>query len=200
MNEKKSNFKEYVYPVIILTVICLVTTLLLAVTNSVTAPVIAANTEATQNAAREALLSDADSFEQVEITDGDYAASSDGKAVVQEVYQGSKGGDAVGYVMTVSTKSFGGDLIMMVGVDSTGAVTGIQIISHSDTSGVGTKNFTDDYLGQYVGMTEIQDENVKKDPQMTGKYITGASVTGTALHKGVYAALAEYAALEGGAN
>ena len=60
--QENSTFKEYIYPVVILTVIALVTTLLLAITNNVTTGVIAAKALAAANATRQELLPDADSF------------------------------------------------------------------------------------------------------------------------------------------
>ena len=53
------------------------------------------------------------------------------------------------------------------------------------------------YLAQYATRTSLSAEDVKKESGFN--FITGASVSGTAIHKGVYAALAQYAAI-GGAN
>ncbi len=190
---KNDNFKEYGMPVVVLVAICFVVTLLLAVVNNVSAPIIETNQAAAATENRKALLSEADDFTEVEMSQ--YASSDDGKAVVTEVYEANNG---VGYVMTVVTKSFGGDLTMMVGIDETGAITGVTVTDHADTPGVGTKDQDPDYLAQYAGMTEITAQDVKKESGF--EYITGASVSGTAIHKGVYAALAEYAELTGGAQ
>ncbi len=188
--------KEYVYPVVILVVISVVTTALLAVTNFVSSPIIAANQAASANATRKELLAEADSFSLVE---GDYLTSSDQSAKVTEVYEADNG---VGMVLTVVTKSFGGDLTMMVGMDADGAVTGVKVTDSSDTPGVGSKDTQPDYLAQYDGLTTLTSENVKKETSVTSdgtafEYITGASVSGTAIHKGVYLALDQFNALGG---
>ena len=189
---KNDNFKEYGMPVVVLVAICFFTTLLLALTNSVSAPIIVRNAEAAANVNRFALLPEADGFTQVE--DLTYAASSDAKATVTDVYKADNG---AGYVMTCVTKSFGGDLTMMVGLDANGAITGVLVTDHADTPGVGTKDQDPEYLAQYKTKTSLESEDCKKE---TGfNYITGASVSGTAIHKGVYAALAQYAQI-GGAN
>lgn len=187
---KNSNYKEYIYPVIILTVIALVSTLLLAITNSATAPVIEARSIAEANETRQEVLPGTDTFTEVPVDS--YATCTDGSASVTEVYQADNG---AGYAMTCVTQSFGGDLTMMVGIDSTGAITGVTVTAHSDTPGVGTKDQTPEYLGQYDGMTALTAEDVKKESGFS--YISGASVSGTAIHKGVYAALAQFAELGG---
>ena len=189
---KNDNFKEYGMPVVVLVAICFVTTLLLALTNSVSYPIIVRNAEITATENRKELLPEADGFSKVE--DIEYCTSSDAKAVVTDVY---KADNDTGYVMTCVTKSFGGDLTMMVGLDANGAITGVKVTDHADTPGVGTKDQDPEYLAQYIEKTSLGAEDVKKESGFN--FITGASVSGTAIHKGVYAALAQYAQI-GGAN
>lgn len=189
---KSSSFHDYVMPVIILVAVCVVTTALLAVTNSVTAPVIAANSEASANETRAALLPEADGFTQV---DTELMTSSQSEIV--DIYQST---NDVGCVMTVSTSSFGGTLTLLVGFDGDGAITGVSISEHSDTPGVGTNDMTDDYLGQYIGLTSLTSSNVKSETSTltsggTFTYISGASVTGGAIHDAIYLALDQLAAL-----
>ena len=61
----KNTWNDFVKPIVVLGVICLVTSLLLAVTNNVTAPIIAENAVKTANATRQALLPSADTFTEV---------------------------------------------------------------------------------------------------------------------------------------
>ena len=98
-------------------------------------------------------------------------------------------------VCTCTSKSFGGDLTMMVGIDNEGKITGVKVTNHSDTPGLGTKDFEEGYLAQYKDLTELKDPSVKDDGQI--KYISGASVSGSAVHYGVYAALKQLEAMGG---
>ena len=84
---------------------------------------------------------------------------------------------------------------MMVGVDNKGEVTGVEVTNHSDTPGLGTKDFEPSYLKQYKGLTKLNSTSVKDDGQI--KYISGASVSGSAVHYGVYAALEQYKTMGG---
>ena len=195
MNKSKESFAA---PVVVLSAICLFVSLALAFTYKITNPIIIANNEAVAVAARQEILSTADAFTKVE--DIEYAASSDGKAVVKEVYAADNGS---GYVMTVETTSFGGALTMMVGMDGEGALTGVKVTEHADTPGVGTKDMEPGYLAQYKGLTSLTSGgDVKKETAELASggafaYISGASVSGQAIHSGVEAALSQYAAMGG---
>lgn len=195
MNKSKESFAA---PVVVLSCICLVVSIALAFTNKITSGIIEANNNAIAVAARQELLTAADSFSKAE--DAEPASSSDGKASVQEVYKADNGS---GCVMTIQTKSFGGALTMMVGLDSTGAVTGVKVTEHADTPGVGTKDMEPDYLAQYKGLSALLSAaNVKKESSElasggTFAYISGASVSGQAIHSGVEAALIQFAAMGG---
>ncbi len=202
MSKEKANAagentgREYVYPVVILVVISVITTALLAITNYISSSIIAANQEASATATRQELLPKADSFTAAE---GEYLASDDQSAEVSEVYAADNG---AGYVITVVTKSFGGDLTMMVGLDADGTITGVEVTDHSDTPGVGSKDMQPEYLAQYDGLSELTSDDVKKETSVTSdgnafEYITGASVSGSAIHKGVYLALEQFEALGG---
>lgn len=195
MNKSKESFAA---PVVVLSCICLVVSIALAFTNKITSEIIEANNNAIAVAARKELLPAADSFSKAE--DAEPASSSDGKASVQEVYKADNGS---GCVMTIQTKSFGGALTMMVGLDSTGAVTGVKVTEHADTPGVGTKDMEPGYLAQYKGLAALTSaSNVKKETAelVSGgsfAYISGASVSGQAIHSGVEAALIQFAAMGG---
>ena len=195
MNKSKESFAA---PVVVLSAICLVVSLALALTYKVANPIIIRNNEAVAVAARQQILPAADAFTMVE--DIEPASSTDGKAAVKEVYAADNG---TGYVMTVETTSFGGALTMMVGVDENGALTGVKVTEHADTPGVGTKNMDNAYLGQYRGLTALTSpDNIKKETAElasggTFAFISGASVSGQAIHSGVEAALSQFAAMGG---
>ncbi|MEI3078196.1 MAG: RnfABCDGE type electron transport complex subunit D [Oscillospiraceae bacterium] len=104
MSEKQGIIKA----VVVLVVICLVISGALAVVNSFTAPVSAANAEARETAARQELIPEAGSFEQV--TDGlpeNVLSAYVGKAA---------DGSVAGYVITTSGKGFGGTIQVMVAI------------------------------------------------------------------------------------
>ncbi len=185
----QTTFQRYVAPIVVLVGICLVISAALAATYGIANPIIERNTKAAQDAAMQALISDADTFSEYT---GDLWTSEDGKASVTAVSTADNG---AGMVVTVSTTSFGGKLTEMVGIDSTGALTGVQIINHADTPGVGTKAMKEEHLAQYVGLTELTSTAAKTEPAVN--HVSGASVSSNGIHYGVYAALQQYAQMGG---
>ena len=94
-------------------------------------------------------------------------------------------GDA-GWVVEVTPSGFGGTIDMMVGVGTDGVVTGVSIISMSETSGLGSNASRDTFRGQFVGASgsvAVTKDNGDIDA------LTGATITSRAVCDGVNAAL-----------
>ena len=191
MENKNSAFKEYISPILVLVVICFVTTFLLAFVYGITAPIIADNTAKAASEARMTLLPAADNFSD---SGADLVVYEEGKVYAVDCYTADNG---EGMVVTVKSNSYGGMLTAMVGIDKTGAVTGVQVTEHADTPGVGTKAHAEGHLAQYEGLTELTSDDVKSDSSV--QHVTGASVSSGAVHKAVYCALEQYKAM-GGVN
>ena len=190
---KESNYKNYGAPIVVLVAICLVITFALALVNSFASPVIAANEKAAADANRTELLPEGDAFTEYK---GELLATDDGKVVIQDVYTADNG---AGVVITAVTKSFGGDLTEMIGINSDGAITGVVVTKHADTAGLGTKAHDPEYLKQYIDVTELN-ATAAKDEAKAGNgitYVTGASISSNAVHYGVYEALKQYESMGG---
>ena len=174
----ESNVKFILRLALTLFLITSVVAALLAVVNSITAPVIAASNEAKTQAAIEAVLPGG--FDS-EITD--YA---DATGIVSKVYQGANG-----YALEVGPGGFDNTITMMVGVDNEGKVLGISIVSRTETAGLGAVADADTPKGiafreQFVGTSGSV--AVSKDGG-TLDAITGATITSRAICVGVNAAL-----------
>ena len=141
---KNNTFKEIIMPIIVLTCICLVVTAALAYINLVTSPVIKAAEEKAAAEARAEVLSEADSFTQMDIN-----KLPEG---VTEVY---KADNDTGYVFMLTTKGYGGDIRLICGVKPDGSIEKTKTLSHSETSGIGSRVVDNDskYKEQYVGKT-----------------------------------------------
>ena len=189
----KSNntFKEYVAPILVLVAICMAVTFALAATYGVTKPIIDENTAKAADAARAELLAEADSFTAY---DGELTVTIPEQVFTEECYVAD---NKCGMVVTVKSKSFGGLITVMIGIDDTGAITGIKVTDHADTPGLGTKAMTPEHLGQYEGLKQLTSHLVKKDT--TVNHISGASISSGAVHEAVNCALEQFEAM-GGVN
>ena len=142
-----SNWETTVKPIVVLSVISLVVSLLLALVNSMTAPVIAENTKRTTLAAYVGVLpSVSDATELEEVTDYTTAnvtgvvKAPDGSLAIKAEESGFDGG-----IVTV-----------IVGMDANGTETGIWVDASTQTKGIGSNVATDSFLAQFDGMDGTQ--------------------------------------------
>jgi electron transport complex protein RnfG len=99
-------------------------------------------------------------------------------------YPGTMGGTKVGAAFTVvAPNGYAGNIEIMVGVDTAGVVTGLEILKHAETPGLGSKITTPKFRNQYIGKS-ISDPKtwaVNKDPGGTFVPITGATISSRAV-------------------
>ncbi|MBQ7827853.1 MAG: RnfABCDGE type electron transport complex subunit G [Clostridia bacterium] len=150
----------------VLTVICAAVALLLATVNHFTEAKIA------ENNAKAMLVSIREIFDE----------SVEAEAVVYEenpdftsVYLVMQDDGVCGYAASVAPSGFGGAINLMVGVDSAGTVMGVEIVSMSETPGLGSRVGNDDFLSLFKG----------KSGQVSVDVISGASISSKAVIEGV---------------
>lgn len=181
----KLNASAVLKPALTLFVICLVVTALLAGTNMLTKDRIAEQAQITAEESRRIVLSEADTFEE---TDG--------------CYTGTRGGEVVGYVFETEAKGYGGTVQVMTGIDTAGSITGVVILSHEETPGLGANaeraSFTDQYK-QAVPENGITLVKNKTPEAGEVEALTGATITSRAVTDAVNAAIEQYNAIRGGA-
>ena len=177
-----------------LTVISLVVAALLGFVNSITADKIAEIDAENTRIAMSAVAPEGSEFgDKIEVTDDMVAAAATQSGKILELYPVTNGGAEAGYVMKISASGSQGTIVMMVGVDANKAVTGVSVVSHSETSGIGTKVVGNEpnaagepVLDQFIGMSG-------SGSLVVGKNITavsGATVSTKGINMGANAALA----------
>lgn len=130
--------KINVKSVVVLTVICMVVSGLLAVTNFFTAPVIEANKAAAASASLKVVMPDAAGFEEIELP-------ADAPATVQTLYRETSG---LGFVAILSTTSqYSSDNMgITVAIGADGCISGVTLTGYYES-----KDFGADYPQTYVG-------------------------------------------------
>ena len=117
-----------------LTVIALVTAALLGLVDGVTrGPIAAIEAEKTRVAMSAVAPAGSEFTDKLEIPAEAVEAAAAQGGKVMELY-GVKAG---GYVMKISASGSQGTIVMMVGTDANKAITGISVVSHAETSGIG---------------------------------------------------------------
>ncbi len=182
-----------------LTVIALVVAALLGVVNNVTKDKIAEQDAENTRIAMSAVAPEGSEFgDKMDISDAVAAAASAQGGKIVEMYPMTNGGADAGYVVKVSASGSQGTITMMVGVDANKAITGISVISHSETSGIGTKVVGnkpnaagEPVLDQFIGMSGSGSLVVGKNVIA----VSGATVSTKGITMGANAALAAVEAL-----
>lgn len=110
----------------ILGIICLIATLVLAVTYEVTKPKIEGQMRAEEEAALKEIMPAADSFAKKAVDGIDYF----------EVFRKKS---LAGYCIKVTANGYSGYIRIMVGINPGGAIEGVRVLEHQETPGLGSK-------------------------------------------------------------
>ena len=172
-------------PTIVLTSICIIVALLLSCVNIITAPAIAKQEERKAKAALYSAYNGGNNVDFTQLTSeelAEYAIPDE----IKEVHSASAGG----YVFIGVTGSYGGDIKIAVGVDADGAITGVKVVSNSDTPNKiqGVLNAIEGANGKYNGQN--------KD-NLTSVIVAGSTVSSDACALVVDAALRAFSTLKG---
>ena len=136
--------------VVILAAICTGIALLLSVVNMLTENVIAENVVKEQNKAVLSIFPDGEEVKEYTLDSG------------ETVFAIIKDGGIIGCCVNSVGSGYGGDINLMVGIDTDGKVSGISFVSMSETPGVGTKVKGEGFVSQFIGLGEnaVIGENV----------------------------------------
>ena len=182
-----------------LTIISLVVALLLGLVNGVTKDKTAAIEAEKTRVAMSAVVPEGSEFtDKLEIPQAAIDAAKEMGGTLEEMYTVTFDGQPAGYAVKLTASGSQGLIEMVIGVDAEQKITGISVVNHSETSGIGTKvcgNKPNDdgvpVLDQFVGMSGAGTLKVGK----TVTAISGATVSTKGVTKGANAALAAVAAL-----
>ena len=169
----------------IITVIC---TLLLAVTNMVTAPVIAERNEQKNIEAQQEVLPEAKEFEPINDLEEVKSKVAEDADIIQSIDEAKDGDKTVGYAVKTTPNGYGGEIELLTGIDSEGTITGISVLEQGETAGLGARSTESEFQAQYKGLKADEPVVVEKSGEVTGNEIaaiSGATITSNAITKGV---------------
>lgn len=100
-------------------------------------------------------------------------------------------GTILGYVMTVSSLGYGGQVPITIGVTLDGKIEAIEVLKNSETAGFGANASLPEFKDQFAGIQAEQIEYTKgektKDNEIAA--VSGATITTKAVTNAVNAAL-----------
>jgi len=171
--------KQIIRLSLILLVITAISAGLLSVVNDVTKVVIQEKAIEANLVYMKEILPDADEFRVVE----DPAVTTIDS--VEEAYEALKSGSTVGYIVKATTKGYGGDVVVITGINSDSTVAGIRVASQSETPGLGSKITDEGFRSQFEGKSTSNELQLGNDIET----ISGATVSTKAAMDGANAAI-----------
>ena len=184
---------------LILALFALVCTAVVAVTNTITADRIMQQEQQQLlkiiNQLLPAQSHDNDIFNSCKlITNPTYLGSDD----PQRVFTATLDGKVIGYAIEgIAPNGYNGNIKLVVGIDMDKKVTGVRILAHNETPGLGDKieyrksNWLDDFVGQNLTESNARQWAVTKDGGDFDSF-TGATITPRAVVQSVKAILTLY--------
>lgn len=175
-------------PAIILTIICLVTTVLLAFTNQLTfLPRIQLEAEAAQ-ADQRAMFSTADSFEPIDISAR--AADFQGIQSISVARDAAKA--KLGVVVRSSYRGYGSGVPVLVAIDNAGKILNLKILANEETPGLGKKIENKPFYSKFIGQPTVKAFTVSpaEPDRVRVDAIAGATISSRAVAEAINQAAA----------
>jgi len=176
--------KEIVRLAIVLTVIAAGAGLILSVVEGVTRAPIAEQRRLETLKALKAVLPPIDNAPDADTVTLVTGKDKKGRDLSRTFYRGRQGEALAGVAFkVVAPEGYSGNIEIMVGITPEGTVTGIEILTHAETPGLGSKITEGWFKEQFRGKgLENADWRVKKDggefDQITGATISPRAVVG----------------------
>jgi len=150
------------YPVVFLSVIVIVSVVLLMAVNSLTSSIVESRRVEEITGILENIFPEMSEYE-----------------LEDEVYIIYEDGEKAGYAFMASGSGYGGNIDILVGLDSGFGIKGVSILSQTETPGVGNRitesSFTDQFKGLSASDIALKSEGGKIDA------ITGATISSRAV-------------------
>lgn len=162
----------------VLLIIAAISAGLLAGVNGMTKGTIEQNNINAENNARILVLPIAKTFDEAQIVEKDDFRFIPGF---------NENGEKVGYVVTVIQGGYGGNINFSLGVDLEGKITGLKVMNHQETPGLGAKITGEEWQKLWIGRDKDYEFNKSVDA------FAGATISPNAVHTGIVRVLSTYA-------
>lgn len=189
------DIKKILKDTAVLLVITLVSGFLLGVAYEVTNPIITARKEEEKAASYRGVFEQAASFESCEDLLEQAAGVLSGAGMKQEITDVmaalDASGNVIGYAMSISTNGSQGEIVVAYGYGVDGTSMGIDILSSSETAGLGARasepEFKNQFAGHNVESFSVVKGSASGDAQISA--ISGATITSNAVTDAVNAGI-----------
>jgi len=169
--------KNIKYALILLS-ICAVSAFALALTNSITSPVIAQMDADNRLKALEAVSAGYVIGDQKEVSDNAY---------VTYTIELQDNSNVAGYILGLKTAGYGGAMTLVASYTTQGEMLFAQLLAHGETPGLGKKAENEGYMDKFKGTGAVKPVPTSKTmlSDSDAQAVSGSSVTFTAIAKAI---------------
>jgi electron transport complex protein RnfG len=151
----------------------------LAFVNQITRPKIIAQAKLEREVALKDVAPEATDFREV---------------VPDKIWDALKDGERIGSVILTAAQGYSGNISIVLGLDADGSLTGVKILTQSETPGLGAKIVERAFLDQFRGKTAESIVLKKDDPSVGGiDAISAATISSRAVTNTVRSTLDSFA-------
>ncbi|MCK9265768.1 FMN-binding protein [bacterium] len=161
--------KDIIVGIIVLLSITVLSGFLLAQVFNIAEPKISEQKKIDEETLNREIFQDGVTFEQKKIKD------------IKFTVVHNKDGDLLGRIFDLKATGYGGQILIKAGVDKDLKITGIRILEHTETPGLGSKITDAGFLEQFKDKEDGTIYLKKDNPQGEIDSITGATVSSSAV-------------------
>ncbi|MBQ4159892.1 MAG: RnfABCDGE type electron transport complex subunit G [Clostridia bacterium] len=179
-----AKVKEILKNAVVLFLITAVVSALLAGANLLTKDKIAQNSALAEQKALAEVI-EADGFEVAE-----QIALYELQEPITGAYFAKSNSEIVGCCVKVEPSGYGGAMELIFGVDTNLAITGVSVLSHGETAGLGANITKEEFRNQFKGKTAVVGAAKSAQKADEIQALSGATISSKAIARGADTALA----------
>jgi Na+-translocating ferredoxin:NAD+ oxidoreductase subunit G len=183
---------EFVRMIIVLFLTCGLAAGSLSLVNAVTREPIAAWEKKQIEAGLREVFAAADEFKESAIT-------AEQSAVADRQWEALSHGQLQGQIFQISPQGYSGEIIIVFGIDQNNRLTGLKVLQHTETPGLGAKVIKPEFRNQFQqkGLDQLI---LKKDDPARGTIdsVTAATISSRAVTNAVHATVQAFVKAQGG--
>jgi len=181
-------------PALLLTVLCLITTLLLAATYELTKAPIARQQEQAALEQKQQIFPDGKEFAPVILSEAQIQAMAAKDSSVLEVSTATDAsGKILGYVFVTGSRGYAGNIAATTGIDTQGRIIMVSALAPDDTPGLGKRVEEKGFLSQFAKLdSKVMTSVSNGSGTQKIDSISGATISSRAASSAVNKAMGAY--------
>lgn len=176
-----------------LLIIAAISGAVLAGMNGITGPIIAEMERESTFGAFFEIFEEAEDFKDIE--ESLAAEIKENNSAIEDIFEAVDGSEnSLGYVIKAKSGGYGGDMFLAIGIDNDGLTTGMKVVGHSETPGIGDKIEAENFTSTFIGKETASDLKAVAAPAAEDEVqlLSGSTVSTNAVMGGVNKALDAY--------